>query len=446
MSARSRGACPSLAAPMPTGDGLLARIVTGGGTIGLDAMAALCGAARRHGNGIIEVSARGSIQVRGLTPASAASFADQLAGFEVFTTGGVPILADPLAGLDPETAIDAGKIAARLRERLAAASFAMMLGPKVSVVVDCGSALHLDAVAADVRLRGAGADVRVALAGDAASATPLGVVDEARAAEAGSRLLEMVARRGPQGRARDVVHDADALSACRGAMGDLLRDAPAPAPRPCSEPIGRHALRGSSVALGIGFAFGHTDAAELAQLIAAADNAGVSGIRTAPGRALLLIGLRPGSAASLAAEAENLGFITRREDTRRYLVACAGAPICAAAEMAARALAPSTCAAARPLLDGSLTLHLSGCAKGCAHPSPSALTIVGGGNGCGVIVSGNARDQALAELSPQALPAALARLAGEIERVRRPGERAADALAGLGASRIARLLGEPGHG
>jgi len=229
-------------------------------------------------------------------------------------------------------------------------------------------------------------------------------------------------------------------------MGDLLRDAPAPAPRPCSEPIGRHALRGSSVALGIGFAFGHTDAAELAQLIAAADNAGVSGIRTAPGRALLLIGLRPGSAASLAAEAENLGFITRREDTRRYLVACAGAPICAAAEMAARALAPSTCAAARPLLDGSLTLHLSGCAKGCAHPSPSALTIVGGGNGCGVIVSGKARDQALAELSPQALPAALARLAGEIERVRRPGERAADALAGLGASRIARLLGGPGHG
>jgi precorrin-3B synthase len=200
------------------------------------------------------------------------------------------------------------------------------------------------------------------------------------------------------------------------------------------------------VALGIGLSFGHTDAAALAALIAAAERAGGSGIRAAPGRALLLIGLRPDGADSLAAEAEGLGFITRRDDPRRHLVACAGAPICAAAEIPARTLAPTISAATRPLLDGSLTLHLSGCAKGCAHPAPSALTIVGGRSGCGVIVNGKARDQALAELAPQALPAALARLAGEIECVRRPEERAADALAGLGPSRIARLLEEPRHG
>ena len=36
---RRRGACPGLAAPMPTGDGLLARLATGGATIGLDAVA-----------------------------------------------------------------------------------------------------------------------------------------------------------------------------------------------------------------------------------------------------------------------------------------------------------------------------------------------------------------------------------------------------------------------
>jgi precorrin-3B synthase len=127
-------------------------------------------------------------------------------------------------------------------------------------------------------------------------------------------------------------------------------------------------------------------------------------------------------------------------------VACAGAPICAAAEIPARALAPTIGKAAQPLLDGSLTLHLSGCAKGCAHPAPSALAVVGGRSGCGVIRNGTARDQPLVELAPEALPARLARLAGEVERVRRPGERAADALARLGASRIAILLGEPGHG
>ena len=58
---RRRGECPSLIAPMPTGDGLLARITPTGATIPLAAMAGLCAAARRHGNGIIEVTSRGSI-------------------------------------------------------------------------------------------------------------------------------------------------------------------------------------------------------------------------------------------------------------------------------------------------------------------------------------------------------------------------------------------------
>ena len=75
---RRRGACPGLTAPMQTGDGLLVRL-SSGATIGLDAAAALGAAARRHGNGIIEITARGSIQVRGLTAASAPAFADTVA-------------------------------------------------------------------------------------------------------------------------------------------------------------------------------------------------------------------------------------------------------------------------------------------------------------------------------------------------------------------------------
>ena len=61
-----RGACPGLSTPMPTGDGLLARLMPTG-TMTLDAMAGLCAAARRYGNGTIEITSRGSIQVRGLT-------------------------------------------------------------------------------------------------------------------------------------------------------------------------------------------------------------------------------------------------------------------------------------------------------------------------------------------------------------------------------------------
>ena len=73
-----RGACPGLSAPMPTGDGLLARL-TPVGSIALDAFAGLCAAARAHGNGIVEVTSRGSIQVRGLRPETAPLFAAEVA-------------------------------------------------------------------------------------------------------------------------------------------------------------------------------------------------------------------------------------------------------------------------------------------------------------------------------------------------------------------------------
>ena len=67
-----RGVCPGLSRPLPTGDGLLARLRPTG-TIAPDAFAALCAAARAHGNGIVEITARGSIQVRGLSAHSGAA-------------------------------------------------------------------------------------------------------------------------------------------------------------------------------------------------------------------------------------------------------------------------------------------------------------------------------------------------------------------------------------
>ena len=76
-----RGVCPGLSRPLPTGDGLLVRILPIG-TIALDAFAGLCAAARDHGNGIIEITARGSIQVRGLSAHSAPRFADAVAGVD----------------------------------------------------------------------------------------------------------------------------------------------------------------------------------------------------------------------------------------------------------------------------------------------------------------------------------------------------------------------------
>jgi precorrin-3B synthase len=443
-ASRRRGACPGLSAPMPTGDGLLARLLTGA-TIGLTAAAALCAAARRHGNGIIEITARGSIQIRGLTTASAPTFADTVAALAIDAADGVPILTDPLAGLAPCPAIEAHALAAALRQRLAASLFADLLGPKVSVAIDGGSALHLDAVRADLRLR---ADARfagwhVALGGDAASATPIGLVASTDAVETLLRLIENLAQHGPQMRARDVVlrHGAGAF---RSAIADLLIGTSDPVTRPPSDPVGLHPLRDGSVALGFGLAFGHADADALAGLIEAAARAGAGGLRTAPGRALLVIGVAADTSPVLAARAESLGFITHRDDLRRNIVACAGAPICAAAEIPARTLAPQIVSAAGGVLDGSLTLHLSGCPKGCAHPGACALTIVGNQDGCGLVVGGSARHQAGPTIAAANLPAAFAGIAREVARLRQPGETSADTLARLGTAQVATIFARPG--
>ncbi|MBV1698591.1 MAG: precorrin-3B synthase, partial [Hyphomicrobiales bacterium] len=90
---RRRGACPGLSAPMPTGDGLLVRLQTTG-IISLAAFVALCAAARRDGNGVVEVTGRGSIQIRGLSVETASQFADSVAALAIAATDGVSVLAN----------------------------------------------------------------------------------------------------------------------------------------------------------------------------------------------------------------------------------------------------------------------------------------------------------------------------------------------------------------
>ena len=134
-------------------------------------------------------------------------------------------------------------------------------------------------------------------------------------------------------------------------------------------------------------------------------------MRAVPSRALMIIGLTPASAPTFATSAEQLGFITRAGDPRRHVIACAGAPVCTAAHIAARAMAPAIAATAAPFLDGSFTIHVSGCAKGCAHPRAAALTVVGTPEGCALIADGSARDIPHAVVSAEELPAAIARSA-----------------------------------
>ena len=411
-----RGACPGLSAPMPTGDGLLVRLLPVG-TMPLVAFAALCGAAREHGNGVVEVTARGSIQVRGLRPVSAPRFADAVAALRIAAADGLAVHVSPLAGLSPDEMLDTEAIAADVRRAAAGQALAMRLAPKISVAIDGGGAPGLDGLSADVRLRAELSNARpmvaVSVGGDDAGAERLGLVAPGDAAQAAIRVLEVMARRGRDVRARDV-QAASGIGEFGAALGDLLRDAE---PRlDCraraierTSVVGAHPTRDGSLACGIALGFGHADATSLERLTEAAAASGATGLRAAPGRALMFIGFSPAPLGRFRSAAERLGFIVRTDDPRRLVVACAGAPICASAHIAARALAPRIAAECAGSLRDGFIIHVSGCTKGCAHPAPAALTVVGTPDGCGLVSNGTARDAPRETMTVRELSTAIAR-------------------------------------
>ena len=123
-AALRRGACPSLAAPMRTGDGWLARLSFTEGLTGAQ-LAGLAAVAARLGNGLIEVTARGSLQIRGL--AEGAPLAAAVAPLGLPLAEGVPMVTSPLAGCDPAQRGGHGRASSATASATSAARSSSML-------------------------------------------------------------------------------------------------------------------------------------------------------------------------------------------------------------------------------------------------------------------------------------------------------------------------------
>ncbi|MBX3568534.1 MAG: precorrin-3B synthase [Rhizobiaceae bacterium] len=449
---RRRGACPALSAPMQTGDGLLARLSPVSGGLSPNQLMGLCESAARHGNGIVEVTARGSMQFRGLGETSARRFAAEVDRLGIAVRSGVPVETGPLAGMDRSEIADPTPLAEALRQAIAGAGLAGKLGPKVSVVVDGGGAVSMDAIAADVRLtaerHGDGPLWQLAIAGDADSASPVATVPPDAALSIALDLLQQIAGLGIEARGRDLLstqrfrtlrsmlppsvlpdispsrgeisgfggvaslaappmdetNAAGPISPLEGEMsgrtegGVLAVFQTLPTPYECVIP-----LTNSRLALPLALPFGSTDAASLIALAKAAAACGVADIRPAPNRSLLPICRSSEDAQALRAVAEDLGFVTDPSDPRIRIAACPGAPACASGHIPARKIA----ARLAPLLadlDTEFSLHVSGCAKGCARQAAADVTIVGDENGAGLVVNGTAGQKPVAYSSETDLP------------------------------------------
>jgi precorrin-3B synthase len=402
-----RGACPALSAPMQTGDGLLVRLNLSEGGFAPAQLTALCTLAGRHGNGIVEVTARGSFQIRGLTPASAPLLAADVAALQLDLRTGVPVETSPLAGLDPEEVADPLPLVRAIRAATDCVGLSSRLGPKVSVVVDGGGNIDLSEILADVRLTATREDGEVrwllAIGGDAATARPVAILAESSAATAIVGVLKAIAAHGAAARGRELAPaELDVLLSpfkgreCRQA-GEGQRQAsnfPPPLIRPFGAPSPRKPGEGSGEALPLAdgrFAvsaalpFGSIHTGELHAFLNSIEAAE---IRLAPQRSLILICRTEEAACNAAETARAHDLVVDADDPRRRIAACPGAPACASGRIATREIARRL--ASTGALPGSV--HVSGCAKGCAHPAPADFVLVGTDAGIAVIRRGRASD------------------------------------------------------
>lgn len=372
-----RGACPSLSAPMATGDGLLVRLNPRSGALLPRQLAGVAQAALRHGNGLLEITARGSLQIRGLRADTVEAFAGAVAALAIVFDEGVEVRSGALAGCDASEIADPLPVAAAIRAGVTARGLSGRLAPKVSVVVDGGGALNLCALPADIRIEaisgGNPARWRLSIAGSERE-TFLVQAEAGKAVDACLDCLAVLAASGPTSRARDLPRQAFAHIG-HGTEEEEPRLA---ASNP-TMPVGEFLLRNGAVARGVALPFGQIGAPELAAFAGQFDPD--RELRLAPGRGLLVLGLTPRTSERLVETTRSHGLVTEADDPRLRIAACAGAPACAFAHLPTREIAAAIVSQEPGLLPDGAMLHFSGCAKKCAKPAGPSLDLVGSQSG-----------------------------------------------------------------
>ncbi|HEV2512307.1 precorrin-3B synthase [Bosea sp. (in: a-proteobacteria)] len=394
-----RGWCPGTLRPMLTGDGLLVRLHPPRNALTPDQLASIVELASRHGNGQIEISARGNLQLRGIREDTHPALVDDLleAGLVDEAEGDGPnrlVLTSPLAGRAADDLLDAAALAEAVE---CAGRTVSGLPAKFSIVVDGGGALALDGFAADLRLRAVAADtIAFGLPGD----LWFGPVALDETPTLAARLLSGFAAAshrnlGHVRRMRDLSPDTLIALATSSGLGPM----PTPATRSKPSPVGLFAERDNRIAVLAGLPFGRTDTDGLRRLSELAREAGADEIRVSPWRGFAFCGLSAEAAYLLRERLRNEGLIVEADDPRLSVAACTGSPACTRGEAPALADAAVLADAMAPLLADGLGLHVSGCTKSCAHPGSADLTLVGRDGRYDVIIDGGTSDTAVAHLS-----------------------------------------------
>jgi precorrin-3B synthase len=327
--------CPGVLRLHEAEDGLLARVRLPGGRIGLAGLTAVAALARR-GNGIVELTSRASLQIRGLasddsevgaTLLSAAGLLPSLTHERVRN-----ILASPLAGRHPDSLAQTDELVAELDAALCADPVLTALSGRFLFAVDDGAGLigH----AADLTLVATGSD-RFQL---------------------GTREVDRV----------DAV--AAVLAAARATTRNGSGTSPASIAGPLRTPgLGALVQSDGLAAVTVMPKLARLDPDTLDAIGGIARALG-SELRLSTARTLTVVDVDPDLAGELLVALEQFGLISDPQSGWVGLTACAGKGACAKARFDVRAEATRR-AAERGVAGGDPPReHWAGCERNCGKP------------------------------------------------------------------------------
>lgn len=341
MTGAVKGWCPGALRPMPSGDGLILRIRPQGSRFSPVQAAGLADLSTRYADGMITLTNRANLQMRGVAQADlpalqAALRALGLIDPDARTEARRNIITTPIWRKDDPVMALADELTQRLDEL-------PDLPAKFGFAIDCAAVSVLTTASADIRIERAASGLILRADGN-------GSGQRVTAPDAITRLIELAWWFADH--AGKTTRMARLLAT--GIAPPLTApDAPLIAPPVDPGP--------ASSGLCVAVPFGLMRASTLARLSDAP-------LRLTPWRALLI----EGRAAPLS-PGHDTDLITDPLDPRLRVFACAGLPCCPASTVETMALARKLAGH----LPAGRSLHVSGCAKGCAFPRPADFTLTG---------------------------------------------------------------------
>ncbi|MEU7550926.1 cobalamin biosynthesis protein CobG [Streptomyces sp. NPDC044571] len=424
---RDRGdACPGALRLHAADDGFLARIRIPAGLLTADQASRLALAADRFGDGHLELTSRGNVQLRGLADQCGAGLAALLDAAGLLPAPGHErirnIVATPLSGLDGSGRPDVLPWAGELDRLLCASARATALSGRFLFAFDDGRG-DVAALGPDITVLARPGGRALLRLGRAADAVELAAADAPRAAllaalhfldtaEAAGNRAWRVSELPPEHALRA---DAFVLRLAAAGIGASRTADPvwpyAAPPRP-----GRTGA-GDRAALCVLPPLGRLTTAQWRELVQVADRGGRS-LRITPWRSIVLPDALPGASPDVLPGAplegppdgpgsarsllESAGLVVSPGSPWETVTACTGRPGCAKSLADVRADARSVVEQTR----GTRPVHWSGCERRCGHPRGTAWV--------DVVATPSGYDVATEDSAPQhgvhlsALPAALA--------------------------------------